>query len=62
MLEIFNERPLQEVKESKEKEKTELNSDIWDAISSIGEDIASILLKIDDLNSKIEGGSNPSGN
>ena len=51
MLEVFNEKPLQEVKESKEKEKTELNSDIWDAISSMGEDIASLLLKIEELKS-----------
>lgn len=62
MLEVFNEKPLQEVKESKEKEKTELNSDIWDAISSIGEDIASLLLKIEDLKTQIGKGSDVSGN
>lgn len=62
MLEVFNEKPLQEVKESKEKEKTELNSDIWDAISSMGEDIASLLLKIEDLKTQIGEGSDVSGN
>lgn len=62
MLEVFNEKPLQEVKESKEKEKTELNSDIWDAISSMGEDIASLLLKIEDLKTQIGKGSDVSGN
>nr|DAN05412.1 MAG TPA: hypothetical protein [Caudoviricetes sp.] len=62
MLEVFNEKPLQEVKESKEKEKTELNSDIWDAISSMGEDIASLLLKIEELKTQIGKGSDVSGN
>ena len=62
MLEVFNEKPLQEVKEGKEKEKTELNSDIWDAISSMGEDIASLLLKIEELKSEIGKGSDVSGN
>lgn len=62
MLEVFNEKPLQEVKEGKEKEKTELNSDIWDAISSMGEDIASLLLKIEELKSQIGKGSDVSGN
>lgn len=62
MLEVFNEKPLQEMKESKEKEKTELNSDIWDAISSMGEDIASLLLKIEELKTQIGKGSDVSGN
>ncbi|APF21106.1 hypothetical protein [Clostridium butyricum] len=62
MLEVFNEKPLQEVKESKEKEKTELNSDIWDSISSMGEDIASLLLKIEELKTQIGKGSDVSGN
>lgn len=62
MLEVFNEKPLQEVKESKEKEKTELNSDIWDAISSMGEDIASLLLKIEELKTQIGKGRDVSGN
>lgn len=62
MLEVFNEKHLQEVKESKEKEKTELNSDIWDAISSMGEDIASLLLKIEELKTQIGKGSDVSGN